>query len=272
MVSQTIILIITFLIGFFIAKNFYQKRYKKKYAQVHMDTLNCVQFPAPKDPLQAITIATQVTPPAQRMFASMNKNNLSLTVLGLGCKWQGFGNKTLWLREYLEKQKASDGSIVLLVDAYDTLCLADQTEIIEKFISQKSNMVFSAEKQCWPSPEAAVHYPESETDFRFLNAGCAIGYRGAILETIQKFNISPIDNDQEVWTNFFLRNQDSIKLDYRCDIFLNLFGVSKDEFKIVKDDQTRLILENYYSKPCILHGNGPSGEMLDEIASRLKFN
>jgi hypothetical protein len=182
-------------------------------------------------------------------------------IIGLGTEWvtdmakgPGGGQKILILQDALAKE-TNDEKIIIVSDTYDAFPVAPQSEILKKFATFSSKVVFSAEYSCWPDASKASEYPMiDETLPRFLNSGGFIGKVKDIQSLISPVKVSPYDDDQRVWTSLFL-SLNSITLDYRSTIFQTLNGVG-DTIK-VNHRKNRVTNSLTNEEPCILHGNGP---------------
>jgi hypothetical protein len=174
-------------------------------------------------------------------------------VLGLGNKWlggdmnyAGGGFKVNLLKKELESIK--DDVIVLFTDAYDVVLGAEKDEFLRRFKAFGADVVFGAEKFCWPKEELKSKYPEIPLDdldeddpdktadrttttkgqYRFLNSGGFIGLAGVLRQMVNAKEIADQDDDQLFYTEIFLdedmRKRFNIKLDYKAQIFQNLNG------------------------------------------------
>jgi hypothetical protein len=123
-------ILLSFLMGLVAAKKRYRNRYKQESSQV----LNCILVPPIAPSLVGYTVATHGSRELRRLSQSFRRGGIPLLILGYGCKWQGFGNKILWLQEQLVQQNIGDSHVVLFVDAYDVINLGSADEIIAKFI------------------------------------------------------------------------------------------------------------------------------------------
>jgi hypothetical protein len=246
--------------GFIAAKRKYRLRYKQETSQV----LNCILIPPQSPTLVAYTVATHDSPELKRLIQSFRRNGIPLLVLGYGCKWQGFGNKVLWLEEQLSKQNLLESHIVLFVDAYDVINLGTASEIIEKFMKFNIDLVISGEKGCHPDPHLAEEFKNNSPPFRYPNSGGYIGYSRAVIEMLNSAKISPHEDDQRFVTRYVIQNAERCAVDTNCEIFLPLFDMGLTDLKIT-DDKSRILLREKGTLPCILHGNGPSKLLLQEL-------
>jgi hypothetical protein len=90
------------------------------------------------------------------------------------------------------------------------MCATPQ-EILQKFRSLQSEIVFSTEKTCWPDESLSSSYPHVESDYKFLNSGGFIGYANKILEIVDT-EIPLTYDDQLFYTEVFLKNYKPIEI------------------------------------------------------------
>lgn len=160
------------------------------------------------------------------------------------------------------------------VISYDVVVTSHQQAIIDDFKTFNSNVVFSAEKYCWPDRSLESQYPPvNSVAKRFLNSGVFIGYAPIIYDIVTSSNIDNSDDDQLFYTKIYLnetlRHKYSIKLDERCKLFQNLNGAYGEvELKFSRNDA---YIENtlYNSRPKVIHGNGGSKVHLNSLANYL---
>ncbi len=258
----------TFFLGFWAAK----QHYRKKYKQRHTNVLNCASFrPPANDRLFVFAVATHKTRELDRLVRSFTSvGNVSIEIIGLGCKWQGFGNKPLWLREKILQNKLEPQDLVLFVDAYDVVCQSDLCNIVGLFKSFNKQIVFGAERGCHPDPSLADQFPPSPTSMRFTNSGGFIGYAQEILRMVDQSGIQPHEDDQNMACVYSIKNPERVGLDYRAEIFLNLYSVDQTELETIGQSPTTLGKAYRWQEtgrvPLILHGNGPAKEFLRAIA------
>jgi hypothetical protein len=140
------------------------------------------------------------------------------------------------LKAYL--QRVDSDEVILFSDGYDAIFLAGEFEILEKFNRFNSDLVFSAEENCWPDESLASRYPVSDAGaYKFLNSGGFIGKAGviaAMLRTKVGDSKNYRGSNQYVWTRRFLDNQDVISLDTQGELFCTLS--SKEDNKYLPKD------------------------------------
>lgn len=253
---------------YWITRHRYKTRYRDRYQKADLQRLNAVYQPPPDRKLHVYTVATRPDPALDALIDSCHRKGLGLHVLGINNLWQGFGNKYLWTAEYLDLQRLSGDDVMVFVDAYDVLALADEREILEKFRESAARIIFTAEKTCYPDPSLAVRYPRSPTSFKYLNSGGAIGYVSDVRAMIEMIGFQTTDDDQRAITRFFLDHPGRIALDTQCTFFLPLFAVGDAELDLDLNEG-RVVLRETGRRPCFLHGNGPSVTYLHDLGQRL---
>jgi hypothetical protein len=109
-----------------------------------------------------ISVATEENTAARRFRRSawVNRMPLKIIGLGLGLHWAGNGQKVKLLKEELEKDKHDAEKIIMFADSHDVLINDNVESITEKFKSMNANVVFSAERNCWPDKSLASKYVE----------------------------------------------------------------------------------------------------------------
>lgn len=201
-----------------------------------------------------VTCASHPIPQLQQLLTSAHYNGIKVEVLGLGQPYQGNARKLRGYLQYL--QTAPEKDIVMFVDAYDVLILADEKTILDRFHQLKVPFLISTDKYCYPLKELADQFPTTSSLFRYLNSGGFIGYAGYLKELFKDLPpFKDMQSDQAILTRHFLTHRDSYHLDYQNDIFISLNGIDP---KLLKLDHERkkiysLITESY---PPIVHCDG----------------
>jgi len=230
-----------------------------------------------------LSVATDKNDGFIRFENSLKKNNIEYKILGMNTKWNGGnmemgpggGQKINMLRSELMtwNKVALKNNVVLFTDSYDVVSLANTSEILEKYNKicndTPDSVLFSVEKSCWPLKQIDVFYPETDSEYKFLNSGGFIGNAERILNLLEK-KIENCEDDQLYYTKIFLFDNkidnsiNKIKLDYSCEIFQTLNGAFHD-IDIV--NKKRIFNKYTNTFPCLLHGNGPNS--VKEYLSRL---
>lgn len=126
----------------------------------------------------------------------------------------GGGVKFNLLRKALDKLPEHD--VVLMTDAYDVFFGAELDEIVNRFLSFKTEVVVQAESVNWP--DDTLLWPPSVTPYRYICSGCLMG-RVKELKKILDVKLANDESDQLFLQKQFLSGHYSIKLDYEHYLF-----------------------------------------------------
>ena len=170
-----------------------------------------------------------------------------VTWAGGTMKSQGGGQKINLVRNHIDS--LHDGDVVLFVDGYDVIINDSLPTILERYEDMGADIIFAAERQCWPDATMADHFPQSGTPYRFLNSGVYIGKVSALKEFLNE--AVPNDSDDQLWMQKRFLSSDwqstaSANLDYEGYIFQ-----CDDDVEIINGQ-----ISNGMCCPCIYHGNG----------------
>ena len=224
--------------------------------------------PLSSDRFHVCTVASYTNVNLNKLILSCNKHHIDLEIIGLGLPYYGNGTKLFHLNEYLNS--LNDDDIVMFVDAFDVLVIADKEVILKKFIDMNVPFVMSAEKGCFPFADLANKYPKTSSPFKFINSGCYIGYVHNLKTWLRE--LSPLNletSDQGQITIHYLKNKYVFAIDYYCELFLSLYQVRKREIAIKKNGVLSL---KTGSKPCVVHANGKSFYLWNIIYEKLVLN
>lgn len=165
-------------------------------------------------------------------------------------EWRGFGTKIIEVYQYFKQNP--DVQELIFVDAYDVLFLSDAKEIEEK-IKDKTKMLMSVEKACYPKSELAVKYPETKSEWKYINSGTYYAPREVFMKIVENNYPQFSDDDQLYMTLEFLKNPNDFVLDYDCEVFQCYSFIAEDDYEY-KDN--RVYNKKTNSIPSIIHGNG----------------
>lgn len=218
------------------------------------------------------TVATFWHPNLDKLIASCKKHHFDLDILGMGEHYFGNGTKFIYMNEYLKKFR--DDEIVMFVDAFDVIIIADKKTILKKFLKKDARFVMAAEKNCVPFGELKNEYPRSPTPFKYVNTGTYIGYvkdLKAWLDAMQPIKANECDQGQA--TLQFIKNPNNrfFILDYNCDLFFPLYWVETSEVDIDLKNKKVTCLPTG-SHPCVLHANGASFGIWRKVYSKFIAN
>jgi hypothetical protein len=213
-----------------------------------------------------------------------------LDLIAIDCSKGGWTNnrtKDSLLRNYLTG--LDEEEVVLFTDGYDTMLLAGEEEILKKFEQEETDLLVSAESNCFPDKSLQDRYPPCDTIYRYLNCGGFIGRVKAIKNFLFKEVVDPGTrhdwSNQYIWTLKYLQDTRQLKLDTRCEIFCTFFTLM-EEFPLPDDavrnrkEYTRIYHEWFQQNfvvrddrifnkltatwPCNAHFNGVSSLFLDD--------
>jgi hypothetical protein len=184
-----------------------------------------------------------------------------------------------------------DDAVVLFADAFDSVLLPCRDTILGKFRAFEAPIVFSAEKGCWPDPHLKARYPQPEsramapqdatlrrlrptppleTPFRYLNSGGYMGYAGAIRSVLAELEAPDEDDDQRLFTHYFLEHRETVGLDHESTIFQTLHHVDPDDLTVERGNPVRVRGRLTPTETCVLHGNGDGRGTLATLVARLR--
>lgn len=169
---------------------------------------------------------------------------------------KGMGYKIILLRIYLDS--LTDDDIVMFTDAHDIFVTGSHNEILARYWNFGSEIVFAAERNCWPLKSLETQYltyNDVYIKYKYLNSGGFIGKVGSLKQFIdQNFhNVSGSTDDQLWYSQLYIRNQTNrtlIQLDTRCEIFQCLHQAVFDI------DQNTLKNKVTNTTPLVWHSNG----------------
>jgi hypothetical protein len=197
-------------------------------------------------------------------------------------EWRGYASKLLDLYDYLKSGAEDETDLIIYSDSYDSIMLASPNEVLEKFkkyylrrieglevesddkikvaIENKPpQILWYAERACWPYGEWTYLYPDSPTPYKHLNGG---GFIATPQQIINLIEINPVVpsvefNDQVHNAKIFLTKNHiaNIQLDYYCEIFQCMAHAGESDFSVV-DGRVKNNITG--TMPAILHCNGHS--------------
>jgi hypothetical protein len=219
--------------------------------------------------LHVCAVASKPKVGLDQLLHSCEKQGIKIDILGMGKPYRGNIDKLLHTRNYLNT--LPDEDVVLFVDAYDVLILADENTILDKFLDMDVPFVISVERNCWPNPNLASKYPKGPTSFCYINAGSYIGYVYNIKQILNELpTVKNNKSDQLLFTLNYFTHPEHYTLDYYCDLFLPLCKVEEEEL-IVDREKGGVQCRETGTWPCVVHGNG-SSPIYQEIYNYLFLN
>ncbi len=226
---------------------------------------SCLHAESPVDQFHICTVASKTTPALAQLLASCKHHQFDIDILGHGLPYprKGNGKKIMYLYDYLKN--IPNDHVVMYIDGYDTLVMADKETILNKFLEKKTLCIFAAEIVCWPYKDLAAKYPKSPTKFQYLNAGTFIGYAGYLKKLIEE--IGPLkenQSDQGEIALYYVDHPDEILLDFNCELFFP-FLLIKDSDLVINTKEKKVQCTVTGTAPCVIHGNGKPGKRLYQL-------
>lgn len=224
-----------------------------------------------------ITVATDESK-ASLLIKSATRNNILLNNLGAGVVWEGGdmtgpggGQKINLVKNFLTT--VDDGDNVLFVDGYDVLINDDLPTVLQRFLGFECDILFAAEKTCWPDKSLEEYFPSQGTEYRFLNSGLYIG-KAKALKQLFADPIPNRDDDQLYMQQRYLK-QEELGVSCKLDVENYLFQcIAKAASEVGVKENKQLINTSTRCCPCILHGNGGAQDKsrFEDIAATLGYS
>lgn len=124
---------------------------------------------------------------------------------------------------------------ILILDGYDVL-IYSWNNIIEKFKSFNTGIVFNTTKNNYPEYYGDISNKQYTSSFKYLNAGCCIGYKDALINFYEQ-------------TNNFYQNQPMNKWNSEQYIIRNIFSkycnYNQIDYNLVKLDTECIIFQTF---------------------------
>ena len=153
-----------------------------------------------------------------------------------------------WMKNFSRGKK---DTCLVFTDAWDVLFFGTKEELHDEAEWMCTQIVFGAERNCFPDPHLALLYPEYPFPWKYLNAGVIMAEAEWLGDFLSQFDLSIIRDDQEFWTHRFLYDNLG-DIDYECRLVHNLFqGEKGDLTGNVRPYNT--ITESF---PLFIHANG----------------
>jgi hypothetical protein len=158
---------------------------------------------------------------------------------------------------YHELEKYDNDEIILYIDHFDIFPLTGPEEVLEKFKSFNTDIVFGHEKNCWPTlNNIDKFYPNKD----YINCGIYMGINSKIRKMMDysfAFDTIQFYDDQHAWSLMTRLINEGIKTknDVNSTIALCLHGRDISQYNIFEN---RLINSLDNTKPCFIHGNNNS--------------
>lgn len=210
--------------------------------------------PAEAGNFRIVTCASKSTKNLEQLLVSAQYYGVDVEILGLGQPYKGNGRKFRYYLDYLKT--VPDNDIILFIDAYDIIILADKKTILDTFYKMNVPILVAAEAYCFPFKNLANQFPRTPSRFKYLNCGGIIGYAGYMKKLFS--DLPPFadhHSDQGVITKHYLSHLGAYQLDYNAEMFICLQDVFPNE--LICDPEKKKVYSRISAPyPCIVHGNG----------------
>ena len=155
-----------------------------------------------------------------------NKFGVSVTVLGMGTKWNGFMDKVQGVSSYIEK--VQDDEIIIFVDGFDSYILKSLDGLEETFKSLDCNILVSEHSMSLVPKYFTNKIFGSCKNDRVANSGLYMGYAGS-MKKFQNAILNETSSDDQTNLNLVCSKFPKLKVDTECVIFKNISPHQKVE-------------------------------------------
>lgn len=222
-----------------------------------------------------VTVATQDKLYFRSLEESCRRNGISLTVLGFGQRWKGFGQKYELLSTFLET--LDDEDIVCFVDGYDVICVRHLGTFIDTFWKikhrEKCRLIVGHDKfiRHIDSIIPKYYFGKCQNTYH-LNSGTYIGIVRDIRHVLSKFHFHDSSDDQVLMIQYCNLFPQDIYIDLKNELFLSIFvGIGVDITKDPHFQWSRDKKEIWYKgqQPYFIHA--PNNGLLDTILQTMGY-
>ena len=205
-----------------------------------------------KPQLFVATFASNLEPTLSVLLGSANKNDVPVSVLGMGCLPShrlSFGDQGGWKKRLDAYRRFASGvrpdDVVAFVDAYDVIVTSNTESILDAFQriidrAAGARVVVSAEEPCDPkccdSKRLGRIVGPEDTPFRYLCAGVVVGFASDLVELFDMFPTTAVFDDQFEWGKIWASDP-RVVLDGGSLLCLNYSGDN-----VTRVDGGRLVL------------------------------
>ena len=192
-------------------------------------TLNISKIPKmPK--LKIITVATKDDGYFRVLKQELTDAKIDHKILGYGQKWEGWVWRTNLILNYLKSLNPND--IVMVIDGYDVLMVGNEKDIMKKYLSFNTDIVFGvhhSESQYFPLVIDYISHPFVRAYFKtsdkhMKNGGSFMGSAKGLIELYQRI----LKYSQETGTTddqLALNNISLQGLNYKIDVYSKIFWI-----------------------------------------------
>lgn len=186
-------------------------------------------------------------------------------------EYGGLGTRPRILKRAIEQGKAPT-KYMLFSDAWDVVFARDPGECVDYIISHSCDIVWNAEKNCFPDGWRAGQHPDTSSPYKYLNSGFAIGTTDSFLTALRDMHADEITDDytnidgvriqpccQAYWMREYIMSvmgltRVSIGIDRECRIAQTMHLVTGDELEFIDGGWIRN--KEFGFQPTAYHFNG----------------
>lgn len=174
-------------------------------------------------------VATHWTPEFENCVSSLRFHGYTYKVLGWGETWKGWKWRTKIQLDFLQSLKSN--SVVVMMDAYDTLAVKNESELYQSFHAFNVPVLVSSE--WWPFGGNVGFLGTwwknqllKQSSYKYCNAGCIMGYSQSLVPLYTHSN--KYADDQVGLADYMNSTYNLIHLDSSSQIFqtVNWFDVN----------------------------------------------
>lgn len=165
-------------------------------------------------------------------------------------EWLGFGTKLITTYNFLKENSGIERFV--FVDAHDVIMLGTPKEFDEK-LKEPRKVLIGTEKACWPVADNASKFPETESDWKYINSGVYYCPSWLFCQMIEENPPNFSDDDQLWMQERFFENPENFVLDYGCNLIQSYSFIAEDDFAYTEG---RLFNLKTGGRAVIIHANG----------------
>jgi hypothetical protein len=206
-------------------------------------------------------------------YKSLGKRGAYLIDYSQDDPWKGLATKPKWLCRAIKEGRIPE-ELMIFCDSWDLVFGASPNEIIDKYKDFKSDIVISAERNCFPLDyKKAYDDLDIPTPYSYLNSGFIVGKTQSILTCLEAMDLSNVkddhwdaennrnyhSNDQTIWQSIFLQQPVKIALDYNQMLSQTLHDAKVEDFDFSGERIKNNITDSF---PSTFHFNGGAKDNL----------
>jgi hypothetical protein len=191
-----------------------------------------------------------------RLYASLERWKWPrLRLWGGEDRFPGFNFKVEVMRAQIPLLRSQGVTHFMAIDGWDSLVVGPMDDVLPHC---GEGILLAGEINCYPHPEKASRYPESEKRSRWCHVN-----GGGILTSLEFFEdvVYPFhakggfENDQIMFTEFYLTGNPLVKVDSECRVFQTLYLTDpKNDFLVTEEG--RVWNRELATRPVVIHANG----------------